>query len=139
MNKLALDNSVAMRWCFKDGSDSDLKYAERVLESLVDSVFVVPQLWHLELINVLVRAEKRQWLTTQQSQIFLDLISQLPLHIDHETALQAIPNTLTLARNYHLSAYDAAYLELAWRYNIPLATLDVELRKAAAKLNVAIF
>lgn len=47
-----------MRWCFKDGSDTDLAYAEKVLDSLSDTLFLPPNLWHLEAANVLVRAEK---------------------------------------------------------------------------------
>ena len=60
MPSLVLDNSVAMRWCFKDGSDSDLSYADKVLDRLADTTFLVPNLWHLEAANVIARAQKRQ-------------------------------------------------------------------------------
>ena len=139
MNSLVLDNSVAMRWCFKDGSETDLAYAEKVLDSLSDTLFLVPNLWYLEAANVLVRAEKKQWLNSEQSQLFLALVMQLPIQVDNETARKAMTTTLTLAREYNLSAYDAAYLELALRFNVPLATLDVDLRKAAVKVGVVIF
>jgi predicted nucleic acid-binding protein len=137
---LVLDNSVAMRWCFKDGSEADLIYADKVLDSLTsDYTFLVPNLWHLEAANVVVRAQKRQWLTTEQMEKFLDLVGQLPLTVDNQTAKQAMSATILLASEHNLSAYDAAYLELALRYQVPLATLDTDLRKAANKINVPIF
>lgn len=140
MPSLVLDNSVAMRWCFKDGSETDLIYAEKVLDSLTsDYTFLVPNLWHLEAANVLVRAQKREWLTTEQMHEFLDLIESVPLTIDSQTAKQAMSATILLAKEHNLSAYDAAYLELALRQQVPLATLDVDLRKAANKINVPIF
>ncbi len=140
MPSLVLDNSVAMRWCFKDGSETDLIYAEKVLDSLMsDYTFLVPNLWHLEAANVLVRAQKREWLTTQQMHEFLDLVESVPLTIDNQTAKQAMSATISLASEHNLSAYDAAYLELALRHQVPLATLDADLRKAANKINVPIF
>ena len=140
MPSLVLDNSVAMRWCFKDGSEADLIYADNVLDSLTsDYTFLVPNLWHLEAANVVVRAQKRQWLTTEQMDKFLDLVGQLPLTVDNQTAKQAMSATILLASEHNLSAYDAAYLELALRYQVPLATLDADLRKAANKINVPIF
>ena len=140
MPSLVLDNSVAMRWCFKDGSETDLIYAEKVLDSLASGyTFLVPNLWHLEAANVVVRAQKRQWLTTEQMHQFLDLVGQLPLTVDNHTAQQAMSATILLASEHNLSAYDAAYLELALRHQVPLATLDADLRKAANKINVPIF
>lgn len=140
MPSLVLDNSVAMRWCFKDGSEADLIYADKVLDSLTsDYTFLVPNLWHLEAANVVVRAQKREWLTAEQMHEFLDLVAQLPLTVDSQTAKQAISATILLAKEHNLSAYDAAYLELALRQQVPLATLDVDLRKAANKINVPIF
>lgn len=139
MNSLVLDNSVAMRWCFKDGSDSDLMYAEKVLDRLSDTIFLVPNLWHLEAANVVARAQNRQWLTTEQMHEFLELVVQLPLKVDQETAKKAMTETFMLANDHNLSVYDAAYLELALRHHVPLATLDADLRKAASKVEVAIF
>ena len=139
MPSLVLDNSVAMRWCFKDGSDSDLMYAEKVLDRLTDTLFLVPNLWHLEAANVVARAHKRQWLSSTQMHQFLDLVLQLPLMVDLQTAKKAMAETFTLANAHNLSVYDAAYLELALRHHVPLATLDLDLRKAAAKVNVTIF
>ena len=139
MPSLVLDNSVAMRWCFKDGSDSDLSYADKVLDRLADTTFLVPNLWHLEAANVIARAQKRQWLTIEQMQQFLDLVLQLPLKVDLETAKKAMAETFTLANAHNVSVYDAAYLELALRHHVPLATLDLALRKAASSVNVTIF
>lgn len=140
MPNLVLDNSVAMRWCFNDGSQADLIYAHKVLDSLAfDYSFLVPNLWHLETANVMVRAQKREWLTAEQMHQFLALVNQLPLTVDNQTAIQTMSATVLLASQHNLSVYDAAYLELALRQQAPLATLDNDLRKAAQNINVPIF
>ena len=139
MHSLVLDNSVSMRWCFKDGSNADLIYTEKVLDLVPDTILLVPNLWHLEAANVMNRAVKRQWLTTAQMREFLELVVQLPLKVDLETAKKAMIETLSLANAQNLTVYDAAYLELALRYQAPLATLDADLRKAASNVNVVIF
>lgn len=64
---------------------------------------------------------------------------QLSMQVDNETGRKVMTSILTLAREYNLSAYDAAFLDLALRFGVPLATLDVDLRKAAVKVGVVIF
>lgn len=137
--RFVLDNSVAMRWLFGDGSEHDLAYAGHVLDVLADpdAQAVVPSVWHLEVANVIARAEARGLITEARSLKFLGLLEGLAVTTDAETAHHAPGGTLQLARRFSLSAYDAAYLELALRQGLPLATLDAGLRQAADKAGVA--
>lgn len=127
-----LDNSVVMRWCFGDGSAADVAYSEKVMDALATGPALVPALWNLEVANVLARAERQQVIGTSHSAAFVAMLRNLPITADLEGVGLALSDTLNLARSHHLSAYDAAYLELALRKQIPLATLDSDLRKAIA-------
>ena len=139
MSGFVLDNSVAMRWLLASNKKSDQAYAEAVLRSLAEMNTVVPQLWHLEAANVLLGAEKRGELEVGEVERFIAQLENLPINIDPLTAHQAFSRTLSLSRAYMLSSYDAAYLELAVREGLALATLDKSLIKAAKKANVAIY
>jgi predicted nucleic acid-binding protein len=139
MSDFVLDNSVAMRWHLEGEKVSDQKYAESVLVSLAEVDAVVPNLWHLEAINVLLRAEKRGDTTTGEVERFISQLESLPLHVDPLTANQSFSRTMALARAYKLGSYDAAYLELAVREGLPIATLDKGLIKAAKKADVVVF
>ena len=139
MSKCVLDNSVAMRWLLASQKSIDQLYAETVLQSLVDIEAVVPNLWHLEVINVLLGAERRGELETGEVERFIVQLENLPIQVDPLTAHQAFSRTLDLSRAYKLSSYDAAYLELAIRENLPLATLDRELKKVAKLADVALY
>ena len=139
MSGCVLDNSVAMRWLLASLKKSDQAYAEAVLQSLVETEALVPHLWHLEATNVLIGAEKRGDLKTGEVERFITQLEALPIQIDPLTSHQAFNRTLSLSRAYNLSSYDAAYLELAIREGLPLATLDRGLRKAAQRSNVLLY
>lgn len=139
MTGFVLDNSVAMRWHLESGKASDHKYAEAVLLSLGDADVLVPNLWHLEATNVLVGAEKRGDTTTIEVERFIAQLESLPINVDPSTANHAFSRTLSLSRAYKLSSYNAAYLELAIREGLSLATLDKNLLKAAKKADVPIY
>jgi predicted nucleic acid-binding protein len=96
-------------------------------------------LWALEVANVLAKCESRRVVTEARSQRFIALLERLDIVPDHVTHLHALGMTLQLARRFKLSAYDAAYLELALRTGSALATLDMELKKAAKSAGVPIF
>ena len=130
--RFVLDNSVTMRWLFGDGGVEDLAYANGVLDAMEirQAQAVVPSLWALEVANVIQRAEARGFLTEARSTEFIGLLQQMAIIADTETSRHALGDTLQLARRHKLSAYDAAYLELALREGLPLATLDADLRKA---------
>lgn len=134
-----LDNSVAMRWLLHDGRPADIAYAAKVLDSLKTHQAMVPCLWALEAANVVAKAESKGLISEARTQAFVATLGRLNIAIDKATAQNALAETLNLARRYALSSYDAAYLELALRTALPLATLDANLLKAAKKAGVKRF
>ena len=139
MTAFVLDNSVAMRWLLASNKASDQKYAESVLKSMVNTEAVVPNLWHLEAANVLLGAINRQDVEIAEVERFTVQLENLPVAVDTLTANQVFGHTLSLAKAYRLSSYDAAYLELALREGLPLATLNKDLLRAARKSDVEIY
>lgn len=123
-----------MSWCFEDETIN--KDSKSLLQLLKKTTAIVPAIWNLEVTNVLVSAERRSRITQEQTAQFIDLVSTLP--IESDVGLNTVLNkeVLKLSRKYNLSAYDAAYLELALRYKIPLATFDRNLRSCATAAGV---
>lgn len=138
--RFVLDNSIVMRWLFGDGSPEDRDYAHRILEIMKhdDSVALVPAGWPLEVGNVIARAEAKNLLREARSAEFLGILQAISIEIDPRSSQHALGDTLQLARRYGLSTYDAAYLELALREGLPLATNDGDLQKALAKAGGAL-
>ena len=134
-----LDDSVTMRWFFEDGSPQDLAYADTILAAIKDQGAIVPVTWGLEVSNVLSRAEAKSVVKAVRTDAFLEMLEGLNIKPDAATFENSFTGTLHLARKYKLSSYDASYLELAIRLNIPLATLDEDLQKAAKKAGVKKF
>jgi predicted nucleic acid-binding protein len=132
---LVLDASVALSWCFKNEATSA---ADRVLERLTAEAASVPAIWHLEIANVLALSERRRRITPARSTEFIALLETLAIVIDEETSSRALGRVLDLARAEKLTAYDAAYLELAMRLGIPLASKDADLCDAAERLGVSV-
>ncbi len=128
-----LDCSITVAWLFEDESTPQ---TDALLDRLKDSGALVPALWCLELGNVLARAERLNRITAAQIADYLDLLDRSPIVTDTETESRAFREILTLARNEDLTTYDAAYLELAARRRLPLATLDKELIRAAHRVQV---
>lgn len=139
MTAFVLDNSVAMRWLLVSNKVSDQRYAELVLRSLANAEAVVPNLWHLEAANVLLSAANRKELEISAVERFTVQLENLPITVDTLTSNQVFGHTMSLAKAYRLSSYDAAYLELALRENLPLATLDKDLLKAARRSDIEIY
>lgn len=134
-----LDNSVSMRWFFGDGSPGQLAYADGVLVALKHDRAIVPMIWSLEVANVLVRAEAKALVTKAQSDAFLMMLDSVSIAHDETAFAHSRAYMLQLARRHRLSTYDASYLELALRLNLPIATLDEDLSKAAANEGVRRF
>jgi predicted nucleic acid-binding protein len=132
---LVLDASVALSWCFKNEATT---VGDRVLERLADEAASVPTIWHLEIANVLALSERRGRITPANSIEFIALLGTLVIVIDEETPSRALGRVLDLARAERLTAYDAAYLELAMRLAIPLASKDADLCDAAEHLGVPV-
>ena len=124
-----LDCSVTMAWCFDDEATP---YSDGVRDSLAGMRAVVPSIWPLEAANATIVGERRKRLDEARSRRFFVLLAALPIRLDEETGNRAFGDIAHLARTYHLSAYDAAYLELAIRRGLPLACLDGKLKTAAA-------
>jgi predicted nucleic acid-binding protein len=121
-----VDASVALAWCFEDEAKA---HTEAVLDLLADDTAIVPSLWELEVSNVLLLGERRGRLTESQTTRFVALLGQLPILVDSASTDMAA--VIALGRQYTLTAYDAAYLALAQREGVPLASLDRKLREAA--------
>ena len=136
--RFVLDASVALLWLVPGTNPAGVDYAEATLVALKDAQALVPSLWALEVANVVAKLETKTIVTEADSQRYVALLGQLHIVTDPATATHALGDTLNLARRYRLSAYDAAYLELALRTGLPLATLDAGLAKAAATAGVQI-
>lgn len=136
-----LDASVALSWLLRDADSREASYAFAVLKALrtKEVAATVPTTWGLEIANVLARAERNDQLTEAQSESYLEMLQATLINADSATFVQALTDTLQLARRYRLSSYDASYLELALRAATPLATLDDDLRRAAQKAGVKHF
>jgi len=124
-----LDASMTLAWCFADEATT---HTEAVLDRLANGVeAVAPALWPFEVANALLVAERRKRITTAQVTSVLQRIMDLPIRLDAPQTRTAFFQILFLARQQRLTEYDAAYLELAMREGLPLATLDDQLRAAA--------
>jgi predicted nucleic acid-binding protein len=135
VSALVIDSSAALSWCFEDEASSD---SDALFEQVRDHGAVVPELWRLEVANVLLQAEKRGRITVADVAMRLELIGELPITTDNETIARAWRQILPLARAEGLTTYDAAYLELAIRRGLPLMTKDTALIAAAGRSGVAI-
>jgi predicted nucleic acid-binding protein len=132
---LVLDSSVTMARVYADETTDAVR---EVFERLSQSGAWVPSFWRLEIANALAMGIRRN----RHDRAFLEKtladLAYLPIHIDPETGRQAWGATVRLADRHRLTIYDAAYLELALRRNLPLATLDRQLREAAASAGIGL-
>ena len=135
MSDLVLDASLALQWFLED--EAGRHYGLTVLASLSSKRAVVPILWFYEVGNGLLMAHRRKRITYAQIDGFLTRLKALPIE-----AAQQLPTELlelpALAQKHSLTNYDAAYLALAMRFRLPLATTDADLRRAAAAAGVEI-
>lgn len=136
MNDLVLDASIALQWFLED--ESDRKYSLLVLSSLSAKRAVVPVLWFYEVGNGLIMAQRRKRIRQSQVDDFLQRLRLLPIDATEHTATEIL-SLPSLAQTHRLTNYDAAYLALAAARNLPLATNDDALRRAAAAANVKLF
>jgi predicted nucleic acid-binding protein len=130
---LVIDASLTMAWYFDDESTAA---TDALLDRVASSGAVVPGLWRLEIANAFQTAVRRQRIDAVYRDISLAELGYMPITIDADTNTYAWSTTLRLAERYSLTIYDAAYLELAQRCSLPLATLDRDLRRAAPAVNV---
>jgi predicted nucleic acid-binding protein len=124
-----------MAWLFHD--EATVK-TRALLNRLATETALVPAWWFIEITNVLAMAERQRRITPTQSDAFISDLSKLGIERDNEAPDRAFTHLLVLCRRHRLTSYDAIYLELAIRRNLPLATLDNGLRKTAEKLGVGL-
>jgi len=127
-----IDNSVVSGW-YLTGQSTD--YSQAIAARLEVDKALVPALWQLELANVLKTACTKGRLSHAQARQILDALAQLPIEVDNDTP-PGQRQLFELAMRFHLSSYDAAYLELAMRHGLPLATQDEQLKLAAIAAGV---
>jgi len=132
---LVIDASLTISWYFEDETTPA---TEAILERVSEAGATVPTHWRLEVANALQSAIRRKRITAPYRDQSLAELTQMPITIDSDTNVYAWTTTLRLAERFALTIYDSAYLELAQRRSLPLATLDAELREAAAALGVTV-
>jgi predicted nucleic acid-binding protein len=136
LSNMVLDASVALAWCFPDESSD---YADEVLMAMAGQTVMVPAIWPLEIANALLVGERRRRLKALEISRFAALLDELSIVQDTQSVAERIDRVLPVARDCNLAAYDAEYLELAFRQSAPLATLDLDMQKAAKRMGIPRF
>jgi predicted nucleic acid-binding protein len=130
------DTSVSMAWCFEDETNP---YSEALLAMLeANEEALVPSLWPLEVANALIKAKQRGRVTETQIIGFLEDLGEFAIRVDTQGIGRALTEVRFPAEQYRLTSYDAAYLELAMRTGVPLATVDGDLLEAALAAGVLV-
>ena len=130
MTAFVCDASVALSWCFVDEAGPE---TDALLEIARIQGAVVPDLWRLEIANVIAAAERRGRITITMARGFLNALNALPLTVERGTERRAFSELFQIARGEALTVYDAVYLDLAQRRSLPLATKDRALATAARR------
>ena len=135
MAGLVLDASVAVAAVL---AEANTERARAILLHVAKVGAVVPGLWHLEVGQTLLVAERQGRLIAAERETAQNLLLALPVAVDADTWARAMRDTITLASEQRLSLYDAAYLELSRRSEVPLATFDANLRRAATAIGIGL-
>lgn len=129
-----VDASMAFAWILPSQASSE---ADELLERIeAGANAIVPSLWLLEVANGLLAAQRRRLITAEERGSALERLYALAFTIDEDDARNAFGRTSALAEQHGLSVYDAVYLELALRLELPLATRDGALRKAVERSGI---
>jgi len=134
MSAFVLDTSIALKWFLED--ENDRSYSLAILETITDEYRpVVPWLWYYEIASALLTQVRRKRVEFEKILVYLNIIDEMAIDIDppDSSAILQLPH---LARTYNLTGYDAAFLELAKRLQVPLATADGPLMQAASEYAV---
>lgn len=132
MISFVLDASVAISWFIED----ETAKASSAIDLLRHGRAIVPAIWTWEVANALMTAERRVRLSSWENTAILQKLFELPIDVDSSTQLDTLLSVSVISREHDLSVYDGAYLELAIRHQLPLATNDTKLIKAARKSSV---
>jgi predicted nucleic acid-binding protein len=130
---LVLDASVALAVALQQ---ANRHLAAPIMALVVEDSAAVPCIWHLEVGNVLLLAERRGTISPADRVGALENLLRLPVEVDLDTPTRAWRDTLALAERHRLTLYDASYLELSQRRALPLATFDAALRRATVGVGV---
>jgi predicted nucleic acid-binding protein len=130
---LVLDSSATLAWIYSDEATEAIR---SLFDAIAEEGAFVPALWRLEVANSLTTAIRRGRIDAEFRRASLADLALLDITTDPDTDTHAWGETLNLADRFGLTLYDAAYLELAVRRQVPLATLDNELRSAGAALGI---
>ena len=133
--QFVLDSSIALAWCFADEKTSAM---DRLLDQMERKTVIVPSIWPLEISNIVGLSLRKGRITEEGAADYFEMLDELHIVIDKETASRALTDIFNVMCVYKLTAYDAAYLELAQRLHLPLASKDVDLCCAAKKAKVAL-
>ena len=135
-NRFVVDASIVVAWCF---DDEKTHITEWMLDQMAHGTqAVVPSLWAFEIANALLTAERHKRLTLAESTVFLNQLENFNISVDTAVVPRIFNQVLAEARQWNLTVYDAAYLELALRHGLSLATLDEKLKKAAKAVGIPI-
>ena len=132
---LVLDPSLALSWYFEDERTAE---ADALLDQVVDRGAVVPALWRLEVANGFQTAIRWQRIDAAFRDAALAELATMEITVDTDTDANAWTTTVRLSDRFELTAYDAAYLEVAQRRRLPLASLDQRLCGAAVALGLTV-
>lgn len=135
MSRFVLDNTVTMAWCFTEEATEFTETLLNRLSELTDTA-LVPALWLYEVVNVPEMAVRKGRITKAKATAFLESLTDLPIEIEDLSRTEVFVSVRALAERYRLTSYDAAYLELAIRHQLPLAAFDSNLNKAARAAGV---
>ncbi len=134
MSRFVLDASVVLTWCFPDENTNFASHIATLFKQ--GDTAIVPALWAHEVLNALLMGEKRKRISMELVQSFVNDLARLPVALQQTSADTVFDRVQRLSREYSLTAYDAAYLDLALDSGLPLATLDEDLARAAKKARV---
>ena len=138
MAEFVLDASVAFSWCFPGDPTEDTPYSRRILSKLATDDAIVPEIWAFEIANIIfVAFNRRKRISQKQINEYLMRLKALPIRVELHDVWANIALE-SQARKWNLPAYDAAYLDLALRKKLPLATADDDLRKTAQSEGIAV-
>ncbi|MEW5894948.1 MAG: type II toxin-antitoxin system VapC family toxin [Candidatus Omnitrophota bacterium] len=132
MNKFILDCSVYVSWCLNEATSGA---ASEILQSLAQKAVVVPPLWVYEVTNTLMVAVRMDRLTEEEARQLMSDLPLLPVSFDNPT-IGTAASVFQIAHKHNLTAYDAAYIELALRLSLPIASLDEDIIKVSQKLGI---
>lgn len=128
-----LDNSVSAAWFLEDEFDV---FADQILVRLETESAIVPGIWVLEITNTLLAGFRRKRISEGKRTATFELLKSLPIAVEQNYAATDLDRLYRLGQTYNLSSYDAAYLDLSIRLDLPLATRDKDLRSAAKSASV---